>query len=437
MKKLALIVTEACNMRCKYCFEQHMGYQSKWMSEETIDRAVEVFFDPKFDNSDKAIELFGGEPLMCKKTLRYICNTIASKKPIKKPVLKITSNFLSVDDEVISILKSSGCRVELTASVLFDREMHDSDRIDVAGKPTYNKIISNILNVVNNHKDIHIRCHSVFSPAVIESPRFKEIVQNSTNFMKDHNVKVSVAPISGGTDETEYTFECITKLVNTINDHTIEEEEFFGGLKIDDNGDYLGHFNSKTRAYELFNKTFFCADMQDTIVVMTDGGTTLCHRMGLSGEMAYEPVASIHDSLDEIITKHTGKLEGFKKEIASEFVDGVGELFEVTSEHGYACAECIAYHECHHCFIPMKGNIKNIKPKEICDYAMRMGYAKMTWELNHASEDIGSAIPYYIEHFTKYMNSSDETDSELVKSINAKLTYIKERIKEISTDKKI
>ena len=65
---LRLNVTQNCNLRCKYCFENALeNYENRQkMDFETAKKAVDVFLDllEKNGKSEGNIRFFGGEPLL-------------------------------------------------------------------------------------------------------------------------------------------------------------------------------------------------------------------------------------------------------------------------------------------------------------------------------------------------------------------------------------
>lgn len=62
---ITFIVTEDCNLRCKYCYQVHKNHK-KVMSFETAKKAVDYFLDnPHIFNAEAVIwDFIGGEPLL-------------------------------------------------------------------------------------------------------------------------------------------------------------------------------------------------------------------------------------------------------------------------------------------------------------------------------------------------------------------------------------
>ena len=73
LETMYLLVTDICNLRCRYCFINNnmpSDYPCSSMSWETAREAIDMFFSnisrnpPEFDDFVKTIIFYGGEPLL-------------------------------------------------------------------------------------------------------------------------------------------------------------------------------------------------------------------------------------------------------------------------------------------------------------------------------------------------------------------------------------
>lgn len=163
-----LILTEGCNMRCKYCF-QHSKTDSI-ISEQTIDKVLQICKD----NNIKEITLFGGEPVskFTLERLKYIRDNYDGW-------LSITSNGYDLSDEIIEWYESvkDRCSVQISIDGLEDN--HDINRIDKYGNGTFITVIKNIykLSSILGYNRISLR--SVLVPSNIEGlPQFALFIQS-------------------------------------------------------------------------------------------------------------------------------------------------------------------------------------------------------------------------------------------------------------------
>lgn len=66
----SLLVTEQCNLRCTYCFEEH---KNKFMTIETAEKTLDFLFEgAKHLKNPVGITFFGGEPLLNPDVVCYI-----------------------------------------------------------------------------------------------------------------------------------------------------------------------------------------------------------------------------------------------------------------------------------------------------------------------------------------------------------------------------
>lgn len=96
-----LMLTESCNCRCTYCFEEEKP--SSKMSPDILEKAVDFVFKESRDAREVAFVLFGGEPLLqfdlVKRAVEY-----AERKASelgKKAHFEMTTNGTLLSEEII------------------------------------------------------------------------------------------------------------------------------------------------------------------------------------------------------------------------------------------------------------------------------------------------------------------------------------------------
>ncbi|WP_287373301.1 radical SAM protein [Prosthecochloris sp.] len=137
---LTICPTLACNFDCSYCFE-HSQHDKTVMSDETIENLM-VFIREKAESGKTSIIWYGGEP-----TLAFdIVNTITRKilaSGVKLENAQLVSNGFLLNNkhlDALDDLKITNIQVTLDGP----QEIHDTRRKLLNGKPTYERIISNI-----------------------------------------------------------------------------------------------------------------------------------------------------------------------------------------------------------------------------------------------------------------------------------------------------
>ncbi|MDZ7743786.1 MAG: radical SAM protein [Bacteroidota bacterium] len=150
------ILTDACNFNCSYCFIEHdrrkNHFAERYMSEsialDGLDFFVEQIRKNKGQSDErKAIQFYGGEPLMNFKVLKKLLARIQEYKrsnvlPDDIELTTVTNGSL-LTREVVGFLKEHG--VGITISIDGD-EFSTSNRLDHSGKPVYHRIMKGIEN---------------------------------------------------------------------------------------------------------------------------------------------------------------------------------------------------------------------------------------------------------------------------------------------------
>lgn len=114
-----LNVTDACNLRCRYCFvEQHPHYMSWEVAKDSIDLLSKC-------KDHKHIQFFGGEP-----TLLWDSIIVPSIEYVHKNNMDIgfgmTTNFILLDEYKLKYLKDN--KVSLLFSIDGNKETQDYNR---------------------------------------------------------------------------------------------------------------------------------------------------------------------------------------------------------------------------------------------------------------------------------------------------------------------
>ena len=176
---ISLIPTLSCNLNCKYCYSRKKHTREQ-MTEKTISDAIDFFCD-NFSFSYCRIDFVsGGEPLYDKCSLMSMVHTIynsfSNRK--KKPLFWLCTNGMLLDEEIVYFLDKN--HFNLGVSVDGPEEIHNANRIDLAGNGTYQTIVNNINNI-NNNRNLSRSIKNLWSCAVITSKTnsLVEVMKNS------------------------------------------------------------------------------------------------------------------------------------------------------------------------------------------------------------------------------------------------------------------
>ena len=128
IKALCLHVAHTCNLNCEYCFAS----QGKYHGERAL---------MSFEVGKRAIDFFGGEPLMNFDVVKKIVEYARSieKKHNKNFRFTLTTNGVAINDDVIEFANKEMHNVVL--SLDGRKEIHDNLRKTITGKGSYDIIV--------------------------------------------------------------------------------------------------------------------------------------------------------------------------------------------------------------------------------------------------------------------------------------------------------
>lgn len=224
MLQLLVVLTENCNMRCPYCFEEHKNHRMLKEVQESI-----VTFVKRNISKYRGLYVmwFGGEPLLeidmleeMSKQFIEICNVY------KKTYLAgISSNgyYLTLDN-MKRLVDCNVVSLQITVDGVGDT--HDKFRVDKNGSGTFQTIIENLCDIKENMKygvfNIDIRTN--YTKEIFEKKdEFIALLKN--NFSGDSRFRVlpRTAVDLGG--------NAINKIrEELINDHFKSEHSLYSEL---------------------------------------------------------------------------------------------------------------------------------------------------------------------------------------------------------------
>lgn len=152
IRKLALVLTSSCNMRCKYCYANYGMYdynEAADMNPEKLN-SILSYFTHNFKGIG-SIQFFGGEPTLKEEliyqTVDYFAELKSSGAIEAMPIFGIVTNGIYMPDKLIGYFKKYNFFV--TVSLDGPLGVNDSLRIDCSGKGKYETIRRNIEKLQN------------------------------------------------------------------------------------------------------------------------------------------------------------------------------------------------------------------------------------------------------------------------------------------------
>ena len=141
LSSLALDVSGACNMACRYCAEAATQPPRKHMSEETLHSAWHMLFPDGIPKTGTSIRLGSGEPLLAfalLKKLDALIKQSGGSASEGRPAVFLTTNGTLVGKEMRDWLVASGWHIKL--SLDGPGFIHDRWRIMRSGKGTFSQV---------------------------------------------------------------------------------------------------------------------------------------------------------------------------------------------------------------------------------------------------------------------------------------------------------
>ena len=148
-----LILSEKCNLACKYCFLGNantniMQHQMPMMEKEIADKALQYFSfqnktHPEWFGHSKEIIFYGGEPLLNFETLKYVidrCKEMQINNEITAEMnFSMVTNGLLLDKEKIHFLKENNVAISISIDGIdFESNIN---RVNKSGNPIYDNLL--------------------------------------------------------------------------------------------------------------------------------------------------------------------------------------------------------------------------------------------------------------------------------------------------------
>lgn len=219
LRRLTFIMTNACNFRCSYCYEDF--YENGKLNSPNnkiinIDSCIK--YVEKISNIYNKIEsicFFGGEPLLELNNIQSICKEL--KERGYNIHFSIITNGSIYNDKVYSLLKNY--QFSITVSLDGPEEYHNLTRISRNGVGTYKNVVNNIKNMLTDGLPVSIQGtltmeHIDKGFGIID---FSKFLKKEFNISNAHIVPVQY----DGNSQIQWNNSAIEKLIKSYLDYDI------------------------------------------------------------------------------------------------------------------------------------------------------------------------------------------------------------------------
>lgn len=170
IEQLTLQVTQRCNLRCKYCVysgiydDRNRTHGDYDMSLDTAIKAINFYLSKTSESDSYTFGFYGGEPLLKFDLIEKCVNYINDNAKDKNVNYTITTNGTLINNKIITFLAKNNFSIVI--SMDGSKEDHNINRVFKNGEGSYDKIISNLKMIKENHPEIFktIRFNTVLNP---------------------------------------------------------------------------------------------------------------------------------------------------------------------------------------------------------------------------------------------------------------------------------
>lgn len=217
--ELILFITESCNFRCSYCYED---FKLGEMNNEVI-AGIKNLISKRIGNLKFLnLSFFGGEPLLNKQAVFEMSDWAVQLSRLHniKYSGSITTNGYLLDENVFDrLIRSEVLSFQITLDG--EKMMHDKFRRLVSKEPTFNTIYSNVSYMAaSNH---NFNCILRFNVSDLNFNSIKSFISNySFQFMNDNRFSFHFHPIFGMSDCKLSNKDQINELIEYVKEKSIK-----------------------------------------------------------------------------------------------------------------------------------------------------------------------------------------------------------------------
>ncbi|GAA6529318.1 MAG: radical SAM protein [Prevotella sp.] len=222
--EIIVVPTLACNFSCWYCYENHNTQDIISMTEinSIISMLCKIIVQNKKIQTIK-IQFFGGEPMLCFDTvIKPLIIGITTNTQLNKKKLSIgmtTNGYLLSSDKVLFFKKFPIECFQITIDG--NKARHNLVRYSYKGENTYDVIIENIKNIIQNDMHVVLRLNISENTNLIIKDLLNsfEDVRDKINFLHFSIQKVWQAG--------EEVYHTIDQIVKQIRDKGYDAATYF------------------------------------------------------------------------------------------------------------------------------------------------------------------------------------------------------------------
>lgn len=322
LRSVTLNVTNSCNLNCVYCYEKFKN--NKYMSLDTMKKAIEEVYRRRDKTTDLNINFFGGEPSLNWKNIKELIKYELLKK--RKFYYSMTTNF-TYDYEISDLELLSKVNFGFLVSIDGDKKTHDHNRSN-----SYDKVIENINKFIEYGLGSRIQVRMTIAP-----DRAKYLFKDTLSIINLGIKGIVIIPVTDQ-DWTEKQIKNLRHQFRKISKYMYKRYVKNSNFDV-----HIKHFDdilltpaiSYLNDEPLFNK---CGIFEGyNIIIDCDEKVYRCHQM---------PTTKQNDILRKIF--YYGTLDDFQKDTIennTKFIRSEYRQYKTLDKRDN-CINCIARFNC-------------------------------------------------------------------------------------------
>lgn len=200
LRDVTLNVTNNCNLRCPYCFENNKNELK--MSKETIEVVLDKCYENYLGSGNTQyafnVNFFGGEPFLNFDVIEHAMKHAREKN--YKMTFGVTSNLTILTDYMIDIIEEYDLGILVSIDGI--KKIHDRNRCN-----SYDKVKENVQKLMNRHLGYLLEARMTILPEDVDD------LLDSVKSIVDMGI-VNIAPVP--VTDVHWTSEQLLKLENNL-----------------------------------------------------------------------------------------------------------------------------------------------------------------------------------------------------------------------------
>lgn len=144
----------SCNFACSYCYQDEYNWSPQKLTKEITDSFFS-YIHKNFNNRQKYITIFGGEPLLSGNYYKDNIEYIIEKATANNLDIAIVTNGYTLQD-YLDLLKKGNIR-EIQVTLDGTQKIHDARRFLKDNSSTFSRIVQGIDKLIENEIPVNLR----------------------------------------------------------------------------------------------------------------------------------------------------------------------------------------------------------------------------------------------------------------------------------------